>query len=397
MRIQMKYKILSILLITVCVPVFVQGQITWDPPQRLTWSGSFIYGAPPCVETFWKFVHIVWGDYKTGAYEYYYLRSSDYGSSWSKIKRLTWDGNHIGQIALAVSRSNVHVIHDEDGSYMVYRRSTDHGKTWTKRRFPYDRRLDFRIIESINIAAVGDKIHVVFIGAPYGFWGVWYVSSWDNGETWGSIELINFLQYYGYVTLATSSHSLHVVYSDWRDHLGHYDLFHAVSFDNGWSWDITKQIAGIKEPNPGISYDSPGHTPIAAVAASGPGVHIVYPDDRKDREVYEIYNTNSEDHGMNWSTPQQVTYRSNSIVYPKGLAAVGQDLYMVYEEWSSGDLFFNNSSNGGDTWSKPTRLTWAGGLFFMFSQPAIAVNPASGYIHVVYPYYGYLYYKRGSQ
>ena len=375
----------------------VMGQITWDPPQRLTWNISFIYGAPPCVETYWKFVHVVWEDWKSGNSEYYYLRSSDYGASWSKIKRLTWDGNHIGQIALDVNRSNVHMIHDENGSYLVYRRSTDHGKTWTKRRFPYDQLLDFRIIESINIAALGDKIHVVFIGAPFGFWGVWCVSSWDNGESWGSLELIDYLQYYGYASLAASSHSLHVVYSAWKDHMGHYDLFHAVSFDNGWSWDIKNQIAGIKDPNPRVSYDSPGHTPIAAIVANGPEVHLVYPDDREDRDIYEIYSTNSTDHGMNWDTPKQITYRSDSIVFSKGLAGYEQNLYMVYEKWSSGDLFFKTSTDAGKSWSNPFRLAWAGGLFFMFSNPAIAVSPASGYLHVVYPYYGYLYYKRGRQ
>jgi len=398
MRIKMKYKILSILLITVCVPVIVQGQIKWDPPQKLTWSGSFSYWGLPCVGTYWKFVHVVWEDYKTGESEYYYLRSSDYGTSWSKIKRLTWDGNHIGYIAMAVSRSNVHVIHDEDDRYLVYRRSTDHGKTWTKKRFPYEKRFDMRIIYSVDIDAVRDNIYVVVVAVPFGMPGVWYYRSTNNGETWGDEYLIEYgLFNIGYASLAASSYSLHVVYSAWKDHLGHFDLFHAVSFDNGWTWDLKNQIAGIKGINPGLSYDSPGYTPIAAVAASGSGVHIVYPDDRKDRDVYEIYSTNSTDHGISWDPPNPITYRSNSIVYPKGLAAAGQDLYMVYENWSSGDLFFKTSSNGGDTWSIPDRLTWTGGLFFMFSQSAIAVNPDSGYLHIVYPYFGELYYKRGRR
>lgn len=388
--------ILSSLILTVSV-LPVKGQVTWDPPQKLTWKVSFIYDTPPCIGTYWKFVHVVWEDWKSGDSEYYYLRSSDYGASWSKIKRLTWDGNHIGCIAMAVSRSNVHVIHDENDRYLVYRRSTDHGKTWTKKRFPYDRLFDMRSIWSVDIAAVGDKIHVVVVAQPLGFLGIWYFISMDNGEFWSAENLIDFTQNTFQASLAASNHSLHVVYSDSKDHLGHYDLFHAVSFDNGWSWDIKNQIAGIKDPNPGVSYDSPGHTPIADVAASGRGVHIVYPDDRKDREVYEIYSTNSTDHGISWAPPKQITYRSDSIVFTNGLAAYEQNLYMVYEKWTSGDLFFKTSSNGGDTWSEPVRLAWADGLFYMFATPAIAVNPASGYLHVVYPYYGYLYYKRGQQ
>jgi hypothetical protein len=397
MRIQMKFKICSILAALFFLSLSTQAQVTWDPPQKLTWNVSFIYDAPPCVGTYWKFVHVVWEDWKTGEGEYYYLRSSDYGASWSKIKRLTWDGNHIGLIATAASRSNVHMIHDEDGSYLVYRRSTDHGKTWVKKRFPYERRFNMRRILSVSRAAVGDNLHVVVVAEPFGITGVWYYGSRDNGESWDYEYLIEYSIYINHASIAASNHSLHVVYSNWGDHLGHYDLFHAVSFDNGNSWEIRNQIAGIKEPNPGISYDSPGHTPIADIAAAGPGVHIVYPDDREDRDVYEIYSTNSTDHGISWDTPKQITYRSDSIVYSKGLAADGQDLYMVYEKWSSGDLFFKTSSNGGDTWSNPFRIAWADGLFFMFSNPAIAVNPASGYIHIVYPYYGYLYYKRGQQ
>ena len=98
---------------------------------------------------------------------------------------------------------------------------------------------------------------------------------------------------------------------------------------------------------------------------------------------------------MNWDIPDAITFRSDSIVSPMGLAASDQDLFLTYEGYWNGEVYFKFSPDAGNTWSSPTRLTY--GFNFFYAFPSIAFCPVSGYIHVVYYYNLDVHYKRGQK
>lgn len=61
----------------------------WEADTRLTTDPAV--SAIPTVTVLGTFVHITWVDFRNGNPEIYYKRSTDYGSSWEAVVRLTND------------------------------------------------------------------------------------------------------------------------------------------------------------------------------------------------------------------------------------------------------------------------------------------------------------------
>ena len=116
------------------------GGISWTPPTRLTWNSSNSWS--PSISVINNNIHIIWEDSPppVGETELYYKKSTDGGSSWSAVKRLTWNisPSNTPRIALG-SAGNPFIVWSNfftsTGVEIFFRYSTDKGNTWgvTKR------------------------------------------------------------------------------------------------------------------------------------------------------------------------------------------------------------------------------------------------------------------------
>jgi Neuraminidase (sialidase) len=82
-------------------------------------------------------VHVVWQDETPGNHDIYYKRSVNNGGTWGRNKRLTRNSGASSIPAIAVLGGNVHLVwvDDTSGEYKIfYRRSTDNGTTWGKKK-----------------------------------------------------------------------------------------------------------------------------------------------------------------------------------------------------------------------------------------------------------------------
>jgi len=381
-------KIYSALIFLIIVFVFLSNaQPVWETSQRLTWNRD-VYDIQ--VAAYWKYVHVVWSDEQSGN-DIFYKRSYDYGATWEPVKRLTWGGNKSGILDLAVNGSNIHLVFFAADNTIVYKRSTDNGESWIQKKLTWGENYPI----DLAVAVSGNIVHVVYFLYPFYKInpGIYHSRSLDNGETWEPKKWIDY-SLYNSLDLDCSGWNVHMVFSAEMFHEGHLDLFYIHSSNAGTDWDLPHQIA---QSGNIIQYDSPGFTPWAAVASSGQNVHIVYPDNRKDRDTFMLFNSNSTDSGQTWELPKILTYYSqwnDDIIIPGGLACQGSSVFAAYfiDGIYNSDIFFKQSGDSGVSWSPPTRLTWNQSA----SDPRLCHTPAAGYIHIVYRDQDDVYYKRGK-
>ena len=79
-------------------------------------------------------VYLVWNDDSSGNNEILFKRSTDGGSNWGPIQRATWNsGASLKPVVAVDSGNNVHIIwyDDSPGNNEIYdKQSTDSGSTW---------------------------------------------------------------------------------------------------------------------------------------------------------------------------------------------------------------------------------------------------------------------------
>jgi len=118
-----------------------------------------------------------------------------------------------------------------------------------------------------------------------------------------------------------------------------------------------------------------------AVAAFPPGdIYVVWHDETAGNE--EIFFKKSTDGGSSWAPGKRLTWNAGSSV-GQVIAVNGTGhLYIVWYDNTPGnmEIYFKESTDGGESWSANKRLTWNSGSS-MF--PAISAD-MSGNVHVVW-------------
>jgi hypothetical protein len=166
--------------------------------------------------------HIVWSDGRDGSYNeiYYQCVSSWTGDVWS-CKRLTFTDCASWQPAVAVSGSKVHVVWEEHthtvGNKIFYKRSTNGGRTWGP---------DISLIDmgeysnalNPSIAVSGSNVHVVWENFQNGCW-LYYKRSTNHGSSWEPETCLTIDGYYWsrFASVAVSGPRVHMVWTDYRD------------------------------------------------------------------------------------------------------------------------------------------------------------------------------------
>jgi hypothetical protein len=165
-----------------------------------------------------------------------------------------------------------------------------------------------------------------------------------------------------------SSDSLHVVWHG--DTTGSSEVFYRRSDDAGETWSASKRLtwtSGIST-HPDIAIDS------------SDSIHLVWEDQTPGNS--EIYYRNSTDGGENWNMVKRLTWTSDDTSNPALAASSSGIVYAVWDDPipGNGEIYGKRSTDGGETWSSVRRLTWTSGSSY---DPDIAVSPPDS-IHLVW-------------
>lgn len=270
----------------------IDGGASWSSDLRLTNDAAISHF--PAVAVAGLVVHVVWEEYRDGNAEIYYKRSTDAGASWEADTRLTNDAANSLSPSVAVSGSNVHVtwFDQRDGNNEIYyKRSIDGGQSWST-----DIRLTNNSSSSIYsaVAAVGDRIHVVWEEYRDGNGEIYYKRSTDGGASWSAdTRLTNNAANSFSPSVAAAAGDVNIAWFDQRD--GNLEIYDKHSANEGLNWSTDKRITN----DPAVS-----NYPSVVVVAGGV-VHLVWFDERDGNT--EIYYSRSTDRGANWGPDIRLT------------------------------------------------------------------------------------------
>jgi BNR repeat-like domain len=339
-----------------------EARAQWTSAERITWTGGESYSPVAAVDSL-NHLHVFWYDYTPGNAEIYYKRSEYGGNSWTSARRLTWNSGNSSSPAVAVdSLDHLHVVWFDQtpgNAEIYYKRSADGGNSWTAgRRLTWNS--GYSQYPAIAIDA-SDHIHVVWQDTIPGSYEIYYKRSEDGGDSWTAPSRITWTLWgseYPRVAVDSSGH-LHVA---WVDETPlNFEVFYKRSEDGGDNWTAGQRLTWTS----GSSYNP------AIVFGSSGSPHMFWDDNTSG--LYEIYTKKSEDGGDSWLAAQRLTWTEGSSSSPAiGVDSLGQ-LHLVWEDFTPGhaEIFYKESTDGGDSWSAGQRLTWNWGHS---SSPSLAVD-----------------------
>jgi Neuraminidase (sialidase) len=237
---------------------------TWSKQKRLTKNAGS--SSLPSIAVSGHNIHVTWYDDTPGNDEIYYKQSIDNGANWSKQKRLTKNSGSSVASVIAVSGSNLHLAWSDDtpGNLEIYyRRSTDNGVTWRKtKRLTKNDGLSL----DPSIAVSGGNVHVVWKDYSPGNAEILYKGSRDKGVTWGKQKrLTKSAEESAFPAVAALGNKVSVVWNDSTP--GNIELYLKRSGDNGTTWGKQKRLT-----------KNDGSSRIPDVALSDGNVHVVWQD-----------------------------------------------------------------------------------------------------------------------
>jgi type II secretory pathway pseudopilin PulG len=198
------------------------------------------------------------------------------------------------------------------------------------------------------IAAYSNFVHVVFTGGKPGNEEVYYIQSFDRGNSWDDPVLISNNLNGAFPSIAVSGNIVHVVFFS-PTNAG---IFYVRSQDNGISWEDPVLLSSQVEVH---SYPS--------LAVNGSFLHLAWENDWVGNQ--KILYKRSIDDGSNWSDDVMLSVPGSTPSHPS-IAASATHVHLVYQDENG--IEYLKSSNDGVDWSMHASL-WPEG-----EQPSITVS-----------------------
>jgi len=162
-----------------------------------------------------------------------------------------------------------------------------------------------------------------------------------------------------------------LIYLFWQDSSpGNFEIFFKKSADGGITWTPSQRLTWNSgdSKNPSLGIDSNNH------------LHLFYNDSSSGNQ--EIYCKKSTDAGDTWSTPQRLTWNPRYSFMPFPVTGTGSTIYVFYSDNLSlnFELYMKTSTDLGTSWSSPRRLTWNPGASL---KPSLDAD-SNGNLHLVW-------------
>ena len=168
------------------------GGATWSALKRLTWTPYASYSPDIAIDSK-DIIYLVCEDYSPGYSEVYY-RESLGGATWSTLKRLTWTSGDSENPAIAINPDDhIHLVWSDGtpgNNEIHHKKSTDGGTTWSTLK-----RLSWTSGSSYTPAIVtgsGNTIHVSWYDETPGDWEIYYRRSPDGGTNWDATQRLTW-------------------------------------------------------------------------------------------------------------------------------------------------------------------------------------------------------------
>ena len=200
------------------------------------------------------------------------------------------------------------------------------------------------------IAGSGSDVYAVWKDDSDSDNDIWFLSSSDNGATFGNATNISSNSGFSLKPQIAASGSN--VYLVWQDNTpGSDDILFAASSDNGATFDIDNISS-----NDGLS-SSP------QIAASGSNVYLVWQDNTPGSD--DILFAASSDNGATFGNATNISNNEGSSTSAE-LIATGDDIYIAWQDSDPGnyDILFVASDDGGATFGNTTNVSESEGNSF---------------------------------
>ena len=272
------------------------AQADWTSARRLTWNtGNSIRPALVIGPGGW--IYLVWADDMHLNYEIYFKRSTDCGRTWTTVQRLTRTPGNSSYPAVVLDHSrNLHLVWADDSPglpQICYKKSTDAGTTWT-----IVQRITWGTSSGAWSPGIAvdpyDNLHLVYGDVL----GVNSRKSTDGGATWTTAQIFGVGVAPPAMDIAVdSSGNLYLVWTDSPDYKHVYQIYFQKSTDGGASWTTTQKITSttVRSIYPDIAVDSSGN------------LHLVWNYGNVGEGGTLIYYMKSSDQGGSWLTYKVLT------------------------------------------------------------------------------------------
>jgi hypothetical protein len=357
----------------------------WTPAKRLTWTTADTHSPALAVDS-GDGLHVVWHDNTAGNNEVYYRRSTNGGTSWGSVKRLTWNSGNSQGVSIAVDAGDaIHVVWYDatPGRFQVYyRKSPDTGITWGATRQLAD---TTGVSYTPAIAADPDgTLHIVWSDNTPGNKEIYHMRSLNGGATWSAAKRLTWTSGESAYSAMDATNGVHVVWGD--DTPGNHEIYYRRTTDGGITWGAVKRLTWTSDPAfyPAVAVDS------------GSAIHVTWSE--SPGALSEILYKRSTNGGVTWNAVKRLTWTSGYSRGPAVAVDANDDVHIVWDDDTPGnkEVYYRQSPAGGTTWGAVKRLTWTAGDS---SSAAMAVD-SSHTIHIVWhddtPGNFEIYYKRGT-
>ena len=301
------------------------GGLSWNATSRLSWNaGASTY--PFVAADSSDNLYLLWSDTTPGQYEIYYRRSTDQGVSWSSTQRLTWNAGDSQNPKIAFDNSgNIHLVwHDSTSgdAEFYYMKSTDGGNSWSG-----SQRLTENSGESlfpVIVISSTDMIHVFWQDDTPGNHEIFYKKSTDGGSIWSAQKRLTWNAGDASYPSAVieSSNTIHLVWGD--NTPGNDEVYYKKSTNGGSTWIGTQRL----------TWNSGDSIPTGIGLDSSDSLHLLWYDATPGND--EIYHKESTDGGGTWSSASRLTWNSGDSKVPK-LGATVHGIHIVWCDSTPGD------------------------------------------------------------
>ncbi len=300
----------------------------------------------PSVAVYKNFVHVVWNFWPDEFNcSIYYKKSIDNGKNWQKSVILSSNESTAIYPVIAVNEKIIHVAWKDfknDNPEIYYVNSYDNGDTWNEvKRITYNSSRKSNIFD-IKIAVDNSSVYLTWKDYRSGSSEIFFKKSIDNGETWSEDQRLTFdYQPSYYPDLTVDNNKIFVVY---EDRFTNYNIGFLRSFDNGDIWDEKEVIT---------SSDYTSERP--DIVISNNVLYLVWQEDISENKI--IYFKKSNDYGHTWSEIKQLTL-DNYISKNPNIYVYNEYVVILYQKVINNSyfIFYRFSQDFGESWDEEKKL-----------------------------------------